>query len=667
MIDSWKNNLLNLPDSVFFDIMRNYLGDLKTPFNKHDLMRSLTKLISKKEIRAKIFSLIDHDDSRLLTAIALLNTAGIDELYEFTRQYYSFLELHNRIANLQERLLICIEDKRLIKLNPVFEEELKEDYLDSAAIFSSLSVADEPGNPWLNEQFIAALLSFFINNRNIFNQNLNSRKKAEGRLAAVFPWLTEADSDEPVSFLIRMLSTLGFISISDSDPEIIIDNILSFGKQPVSNRRILTAAAAVSAWSDDKAVSPETLTCFLSTLFSSLKPGSRLHENDLKSFFYLIRRNINKTDDGAANLTDDLLTEALCFCGFMIKDDDFRQFTHGETSPVSGEKIRIQSNFDITAPAAFPFNNEILTALSCEISSYDITRTYELKKSSFAAALDAGLTLGRIRENMTENSTGGIPQNIQFSLNAWEKEYNSINLKYGVVMIVERERLPLIEHSPGLKDFFTASPAQGVFILDPAREPEWRRAFADAGFDMLPRIIIPHAQQPIPETGPAAFKRFKLTGKTVIQNYSATFKPQTDDIIGKISEKIRRLSVSTENKQKLEARAKKKLILADSQLSASNKPEERGEAGGLDHRAKIRLTERALELDNLLEITTAKDLELEKRLIKPLRLVKSDAETPDKPPVYRIEAIELPEETQLTVSITRISYMRMLKSSLFTP
>ena len=55
-----------------------------------------------------------------------------------------------------------------------------------------------------------------------------------------------------------------------------------------------------------------------------------------------------------------------------------------------------------------------------------------------------------------------------FSMQAWEKEYKSISLNYGVVMTVSRERLPIIEHTPGLKDFVTAEPAPGVFILDPA-------------------------------------------------------------------------------------------------------------------------------------------------------------------------------------------------------
>ena len=155
--------------------------------------------------------------------------------------------------------------------------------------------------------------------------------------------------------------------------------------------------------------------------------------------------------------------------------------------------------------------------------------------------------------------------------------------------------------------------------------------------------------------------------RDIVRTYNGSFTPGTDKLISEINRKISKLPISTENKQKLEARAVKKLILTDSQLIVSNKPEERGEAGGIDHRAKIRLVERALELDNLLEVTTAKELELEKRLIKPVKLIKSDAGNPSKPPVFMIEAIELPEETELQIPITRISYLKMLKSSLFTP
>ncbi|HAK47332.1 MAG TPA: hypothetical protein DCO79_15610 [Spirochaeta sp.] len=229
-------------------------------------------------------------------------------------------------------------------------------------------------------------------------------------------------------------------------------------------------------------------------------------------------------------------------------------------------------------------------------------------------------------------------------------------------MTVSKDRLPLIEHSPGLKEFFTANPAPGVFILEAARESEWRKAFAEAGFDMLPTTPALTVKESLSPT------QDRLTSYgDCVENWIGSFEATSEIIIEEISTKIKKLSMSAENKRKLEARAHKKLILTDSQLTVSNRPEERGEAGGLDHRAKIRLTERALELDNLLEITTAKEFDLEKRLVKPLQLVKSVSEIQGKPPVFLVEGIELPEEQELQIPITRISYLRMLKSSLFTP
>ena len=662
MIKTWKNNLLNLPDSIFFEIMRNYLGDLKTPFNKHDLMRSLATLVSRKEIRDQIFSLIDDDDSRLLTAIALLNASAIDELYEFTKQYYSFLELHNRIANLQERLLICIEDRRLIKINPIFEEELRSGYLDSSRIFSSLSVTETSGTPWLNEQLLSAFISFVSSNKNILSKNGNSRKKAESRFASIFPSLVKIDHSDPIVFLVNVLETLGFISSTETDMKLNIHKIESFGQYSIDERTILIAAAAAAAYQENIHPEIEAVAAFMSTLFNSLKPGSRLHKHDLNSFFYLIKRKSETRLTGKLN--NELLIEALSFCGFIIKDDDFRQFDPGK-SYISDEKLRIQSNFEISAPAGFPFADEITAAICSEIVNYDITRTYELKKTSYAAALDSGLKPEKILPGLKETSTGEIPQNLLFSLKAWEKEYYSINLNYGIVMTVDKSRLPLIQHSPTLREFITASPAPGVFILDPEKEQLWRKAFAEAGFDMLPKIVSVHPKEEN-EGPPINDFKYSISDDSV-ETFRGNFKPQTEAVITAMNEKISRMSIPAEHKQKLEARSRKKLILSESQLKTSNKPEERGEAGGLDHRAKIRLTERALELDNLLEVTTARDLELEKRLIKPLKLSKSESETPGKPPVFFISGIELPDETELQIPITRISYLKMLKSSLFTP
>ena len=671
MINSWKNNLLSLPDSIFFDIMRNYLGDLKTPFNKHDLIRSLTTLVLKKEIKQRIFDLIDSEDSRLLTAIALLGAAGIDELYEFTKQYYSFLELHNRIANLQERLLIWIEypdqnsrsGKKLIRLNPAFEDELAQGYLDNSRIFSTLSVDTPLTQPWLNEQLIAAFISFAMNNRSGFSATGGSRKKLLDSFSGIFHCQPDNDESPLIDFLLSLCRKLGFIKGAELKFSIDFEQVRKFGEHPGEDRKIILAAAAVSTFSRLRENNINTAMKLMFPLFKSLENGSRLHEHDLKAFLFLLRRNAGKTAPDTVEFTDSLIIDALSYCGFLVKDDDFRMLNHGKT-PKNTEKLRIQSNFEISAPAGFALSEEIHAACCCEIKNYDITRTYELTKTAFASALDSGLSPEIITERLIESSEGSIPQNISFSMKNWSREYQSISLNYGVVLTVSKDRLPLIEHSPTVKEFFTAVPAPGVFILDPARETEWRKAFKDIGFDMLPSGKDSTPEDPDGYSPPPAdLKSYSDT----IEYWKGGFNENAGAIIDELSKKISRLSMTEESRQKLEARAQKKLILTDKQLKASNRPEERGEAGGLDHRAKIRLVERALELENLLEVTTARDLDLEKRLVKPVKLVKADSESPDKPPVFRIEGIELPEEKEISIPITRISYLRMLKSSLFTP
>lgn len=669
MINSWKNNLLSLPDSIFFDIMRNYLGDLKTPFNKHDLIRSLTTMISKTEVRSRIFELLDDDDVRLLTAVALLDAAGIEELYDFTRQYYSFLELHNRIANLQERLLICIEypdqnnrsGKKLIRLNPVFEDELTASYLDNSKIFRSLSTTDTRRSPLLNEQLISAFISYTINNQGIFDTSGVAKKRAEAAWSNIF---SNSIDEDDISLFIRLkeiCSRLGFISAEPGNFSIKFGQIEDFGKFTATERINLLAAAAVSSFRPEASCSLETSVKIVSHLFNSLCSGTRIHADDLHSYFYLIRRTASKSSTDTALFTDELLTDALSFFGFIVKEDDFRML-YLDSTVANDEKLRLQSNFEISAPAGFPLSMEIHAACCCEIKNFDITRNYELTKSAYAAALDSGLKPETIESGLKNASTGGIPQNIGFSLKAWAKEYSSIGLNYGVVMTVSPDRLPLIEHNPGLNEFFTAAPAPGVFILDPAREKEWRKAFKDAGFDMLPSI--PLSSPNIQTAGSSV--RLRSYGDAV-ERWQGGCETKSEELIENLAGRISKLRMNTENKLKLEARARKKLILSESQLIASNRPEERGEAGGLDHRAKIRLTERALELDNLLEVTTARDFDLEKRLVKPLRLLKSESETQGKPPVFYIEGIELPNEKEIRVPITKISYLKMLKSSLFTP
>ena len=77
------------------------------------------------------------------------------------------------------------------------------------------------------------------------------------------------------------------------------------------------------------------------------------------------------------------------------------------------------------------------------------------------------------------------------------------------------------------------------------------------------------------------------SGGVKMKIFTAASSNDPESILHEIDERISSLKISDENKNKLKARNHKKLILSERQLTVSTRPEEKGEAGGLDHRAKI--------------------------------------------------------------------------------
>ena len=70
--DDWKEALLRLPDRTFFDLMRLYLGEIKTPFNKQRLVEKLAGFLSKPEVQRIIVKSLDSLDILILTAVYCL-------------------------------------------------------------------------------------------------------------------------------------------------------------------------------------------------------------------------------------------------------------------------------------------------------------------------------------------------------------------------------------------------------------------------------------------------------------------------------------------------------------------------------------------------------------------------------------------------------------------
>ncbi len=682
MTDEWKNNMLTLPDSIFFELMRNYLGDLKTPFNKHDLLRSLENMLNRPSVRKNLFKLIDDEDRKILTAVELLSPVSIDELSSFFGKNYSFIELHNRVANLQERLLVEVDyrdqkqhSSRKLSLNILFQKELKERVLDTSLLFPN-----EPGpdikteQRWFNTRLITAFLSFVSDNPLISRLDGNARKKIVEKFEDTFDAAVKQSGLSPEELIISLYSTIktfGFLKEESGYQRLNITAVKDFARMTLEKQQLFLSAAAVfhapgsGTLKDTEALQGELAAAaeLNSSFFSMLEPGQQYKKNILEGIMFSCRKIYGRANPLPSVKVSSAVKSLISF-GFISHCGS--RYCLNEFPPLYKDTvIRVEPNFEISVPPGITMEAELTAALCSRLIRYDLVSTYILEKTSFSTFRNADFTSEELIADLEKYSGRPLPQNLSFTLSTWEKEYRSMDLNYGVVLTVAKERLPLIEHSPNLKEFFLSVPAPGVFILDPDRENEWRRAFINAGFEMLPDVRI-HSQGKNTETIPSpGFSKLKESS-----GFKAYKTEHSEDAAAVIEEQMKNLAarkMAPAQKQNLEARIQKKLILDQSQLTTSTRPEEKGEAGAMDHRGKLRLVERALELDNLLEVSTPKDFEIEKKLIKPLRLAKLEQTDISKPVVNILIGLELPSEKETEIPVNRISFLKMLKSSLFTP
>ncbi|MDR1024708.1 MAG: hypothetical protein LBL56_03200 [Treponema sp.] len=208
-LDEWKSAMMTLPEDVFFDLLRSVFGHVKTPFNKQNLLADLTAFLSRDDIRRNIAAYIDYTDAQVIAAVTLLGNPGVAELEQFFAG--EDRDIVTLLLNLEERFILYrYRDGPLFRLglNPVLEPLLKDLAEDLSGIFLSLPLEDgegapdipaNAGNPYspgspgniggrgtvpLDDRFFAALISFVLEEGNLFRQEgrRTDNRRVEGRL-----------------------------------------------------------------------------------------------------------------------------------------------------------------------------------------------------------------------------------------------------------------------------------------------------------------------------------------------------------------------------------------------------------------------------------------------------------------------------------------------------
>jgi hypothetical protein len=245
----WKKVMVALPDDEFFAIMRNYLGKLKTPFNKHTLIDDLADFLLREETENRILSLIDQEDALILTSINFLTGTDIHELHEFLGSDRSFMSIHHILLNLEERLLIYRDsDSGRIKISPLFENLFKKKVFDSNLLFPSIDCNDNKfPELWFTDSLITAFISYIYKTPDILKLDGTIKKKAQDEINYIFSSLFENEkSGTRISLLLKSLKNLSLLEDKHDELSLSEDNLKEFSLTQIKDRYMLYAASIVT-------------------------------------------------------------------------------------------------------------------------------------------------------------------------------------------------------------------------------------------------------------------------------------------------------------------------------------------------------------------------------------------------------------------------------------
>ncbi|MDE7139870.1 MAG: hypothetical protein K2O09_03835, partial [Treponemataceae bacterium] len=192
-IIDWRESMATLPDAYFFELMRMYLGEVRTPYNKTKLIEELGAFLRKEENRRTLVSLLSEDDVRLVCAVWFIQNATQEKVAAFFGEEQSFAAVYERLLNLEERLIVyrhddAVSGKTIVSVNPMLEDVLLP-FLRQSVLFSPPVVAESESvrGAAVSPELLAAYCSFLLVTGDVCKADGSFKKRAATALESIFP------------------------------------------------------------------------------------------------------------------------------------------------------------------------------------------------------------------------------------------------------------------------------------------------------------------------------------------------------------------------------------------------------------------------------------------------------------------------------------------------
>ncbi|MFP4426335.1 MAG: hypothetical protein ACLFPP_07745 [Spirochaetaceae bacterium] len=676
MNDGFSEFLLSLEDEDFFAVMRNYLGPLSTPFNKHSLIQRLERFLTREETLRRIKAFLDFRDRELLAAVHYFREPTERDLHFFFGDTHGYLELHNRLLNLQDRLILLTNRAtHRFRVNPLLEPYLREAVAATSLVPSRPADADKRREPWFRPSLIPAFMAFLREFPDPLKSSGELKKKSEEALSQRFPLLLSEEEQETglapagerlpprLSFLLRGLRHLGLLREGAGTLELEEEGIRRLAEFPEEWIELLGICAASGVRGSRELYAG---VAGIRELVSRLDPARSYEPTRLGRYLGIIL-----TGQGGATESGEALLESLTDAGFLqAREEGYLQLAlspreenrEGEARSVGGSLL--SPNFEITLPMEAPMETHLRAAKLARILRYDRFCRYEITRDSFLEGCE-GREEGENRIEELRGLTGKLPQNIATTLAAWVSEYGAFRLMEGVVLVAEGRQATLLDHAPAIQPYLRRRLADGVYLLR-GPEREWRRALAEIGFEQVPPVererresaagSYPFESPPQERDRLAVSTSEELTRPGTASDGDSR---EAEQLTERLRRRIGELRTGEEVKQELNRRLDMKLLLYSEQLENEAARRAAAEARGLDYLGKIRIIEAALSASgDLLEVLTRKPgADPERMLLRPRSLEKGSNDV-------ILHGTSLPENRPVKVQVRKIALLRKLTGTL---
>lgn len=699
----WRESFLFLEENHFFEIMKMYLGEIKTPYNKQKLIANLEGFLHKKENLVAIKSFLSDDELEIISAVVFIPDVTEEKLSSFFKSTFTYSFLYEKLLNLEERLILFKTknenssqgDSFVIKFNPLLEDTLF-DLININRLLPQIEFTktENPTNR-IKPEFILCFISYILENPNIAKQDGTLKKYSLQNIPVLF-----GDEKEKIEILYKAFLNLGilketghgaevdwskfsdFLNLSFAEQtvyitisscshlsreslrlhsQIFVDTVKNLSDRVFTLDLFLRTGFLVSAASFDSS----SESSFKTSRFAKIIQEGRLRLSEHNSDAVTVSTSgaLERMFEAAVSLgiiyISGTTKDGSKDSGVVYSVSDFLAAPEQCSENLSG-MLRIDSSLAVSLMPGFALRDIVPLSKFMSLKKYDKVSEFLISRQSIMRGFDIGLSAKEILQILTERTLYEIPETLKVQIEEWNSSYSSASFYKGFVLKVDGKAALAAQHNSVLSPHIHTVIAPGIFLLDVNDDAEAVSLIKKSGLDFIGKI-----KSVKEENRTAGFFNLKLNGK---KNFGCSGFENPSEIIPKKDSaeiekelflKLEQMELDESQKENLELRIEHKVIVNPAQLNSSILRLEKSNANAMDYAGKIYVFEQALANEEKIELRFAKDGKKELSVFgKPVGIRKQSDD------VF-VQLLLVPENVVKEFSLGKAQFIKRIKKTIY--